>query len=291
MKKKILIIGYGYTAQHLSALLNEHNILVSATTRNPDKIQKFSTAAIKLIYLNPKQASINITDYDSILVSAPPNTDGTDPAIELIKHQLVKRKNQIKWVGYLSSTSVYGNHEGEWVNEESKPNIPGERGKRRLQAERSWMALFDEFNLPIHIFRLAGIYGPERNSLVKILRGKTTSIIKKGQVFSRIHVEDICKALYESIKHPTPGEIYNLADDLPCAPDLVDEYAAQLLEIKPLIKIPYEKAVLPPLAKEFYQDCRKVKNTKAKNKLILRLSYPSYKEGLLTLYQHLKNDT
>ncbi|OAJ33308.1 SDR family oxidoreductase [Piscirickettsia salmonis] len=284
MTKKILIIGYGYTAQHLSTILNEHNIVVSATTRNSDKIKKFPGSPVKLILLDPKKANIDIPNYDSILISAPPNSDGADPVFELTKDQLIKCKNQIKWIGYLSSTSIYGDHKGEWVNENSKPNTPGERGKRRLRVERSWLSLFEEFSLPIHIFRLAGIYGPDRNSLVRIMNGKNTSVIKKGQIFSRIHVEDICRALYESMKNPTPGEIYNLADDLPCAPELVDKYAAKLLSKPPLIRTPFDKAILSPMAKAFYQDCRKVNNKKFKIKFNFKLRYPSYKEGLKSLH-------
>ncbi len=287
MTKKILIIGYGYTAQHLSVMLNEHKIVVSATTRNPDKIKKLSRLPVKLLLLDPKKTNIDITNYDSILISVPPNPDGTDPVFELIKGQLTKCKSQIKWIGYLSSTSVYGDHKGEWVNENSKPNTPGERGKRRLKVENSWMSLFDEFSLSIHVFRLAGIYGPNRNSLVRILNGKNNSVIKKGQIFSRIHVEDICRALYESMKNPTPGEIYNLADDLPCAPELVDEYATKLLNKPPLMRIPFNDAILSPMAKAFYQDCRKASNKKLKTKFHFKLRYPSYKEGLKSLHTSL----
>ena len=280
MIKRILIIGYGYTAQHLATILNHRNIIVSATTRNPDKINKTAGSPTELILLDPKKASIAITNYDSILITAPPNYDGTDPILELIKEQLIQLRRHIKWIGYLSSTSVYGDHKGKWVNENSKPNSPGQRGKRRLSVEHSWLSLFNEFALPVHIFRLAGIYGPDRNSLVKILNGKNTSVIKEGQVFSRIHVEDIGRALCESMKNPTPGEIYNLADDLPCAPELVDEYAAKLLGKKPLIQIPFDEATLSPMAKEFYRDCRKVSNKKFKTKFNFNLLYPSYKEGL-----------
>lgn len=287
MIKKILIVGYGYTAQHLTTMLNQHNAIVSATTRNPVKIKEYRESPAELILLDPKLANIDITNYDSILISAPPNTDETDPILELIKGQLVKCRNQIKWIGYLSSSSVYGDHKGEWVNENSKPNALGERGKRRLKVERSWLSLFKEFSLPIHIFRLAGIYGPDRNVLVRILNGKNTSVIKKNQVFSRIHVDDICRALYESMKNPTPGEIYNLADDLPCAPELVNEYATKLLSKPPLIHIPFDEADLSSMAKEFYQDCRKVSNKKFKTIFNFNLRYPSYKEGLNSLHSNL----
>jgi nucleoside-diphosphate-sugar epimerase len=287
MTKKMLIVGYGYTAQHLATRLTKHNIIVSATTRNPNKIKEFTGSPAELILLEPKRVSIDITNYDSVLISAPPNSDGTDPILDFIKDQLFKYKNKIKWLGYLSSTSVYGDHKGEWVNENSKPNAPGEKGKRRLKVEHSWLSLFHKFNLPIHIFRLAGIYGPDRNSLVRILNGKSTSIIKKSQIFSRIHVEDICRALYESMKNPTPGEIYNLADDLPCAPELVDEYAAELLSKPPLTQIPFDEAILSPMAKEFYQDCRKVSNKKFKTKFNFNLRYPNYKEGLNSLHSDL----
>ena len=287
MIKEILIVGYGYTAQHLSTTLNKHNINVSATTRDSIKIQKNRKSAVKLILLEPHKASIDIKKYDAILFTAPPNSDGTDPLLELMKDQLIQYKSQITWIGYLSSTSVYGDHKGKWVDENSKPNAKGERGKKRMAVELSWLALFEEFSLPIHIFRLAGIYGPSRNSLAKILNGKNTSVIKKGQVFSRIHVSDICRALYESIKRPTPGEIYNLSDDLPCAPELVDEYAAMLLKKPPLMHIPFDEACLSALAKEFYQDCRKVSNKKFKSRFNFKLLYPNYKTGLNSLYNNL----
>ncbi len=280
MTKKILIIGYGYTAQHLSAMLGEADIVVTATTRNPDKIQQWQGSSVNLLLLDSKKLAINLSEYDYILISAPPYLDGKDPVFDLLKDQLIACGDKIKWIGYLSSTSVYGDHEGGWVDEGSRLISPGDRGIRRIKAENSWMSLFDEFKLPIHIFRLAGIYGPNRNALVRIMNGKTTSIIKEGQVFSRIHVEDICRSLYESMKNPTPGEVYNLVDDLPCAPELVDECAAQLLRKPPLIKIPYEEADLSPMMKEFYQCCRKVSNKKFKAKFTFNLRYPSYKEGL-----------
>lgn len=287
MIKKILILGYGYTAQHLSIILNEHHIAVSATTRNPDTINKFSGSAVKLILIDIQKANIDISHYDAILITAPPNSDGTDPVLEWIKESLIQYRNQIQWIGYLSSTSVYGDHKGAWVNEHSQPNAIGARGSRRLQAENSWMSLYHEFNLPLHSFRLAGIYGPDRNSLVTILNGKNSSAIKDGQIFSRIHVNDICRALYASMADPTPGEIYNLADDLPCAPELVNAYAAKLLNKAPPIRIPFDKANLSPRAKRFYHDCRKVSNMKFKTRFNFKLKHPNYKEGLESLHKQL----
>ncbi|MCH9770356.1 MAG: SDR family oxidoreductase [Gammaproteobacteria bacterium] len=287
MINKILMIGYGYTAQYFSSILLKHDISVRATTRDGDKIKQWAGSPIKLILLKPNEYPINITGYNYILISAPPNTDGSDPIIESLKNQLIEHKNEIQWIGYLSSTSVYGDHKGKWVDEKSMPITPGERGIRRLKAENIWMSLFENHSLPVHIFRLAGIYGPNRNSLVRIINGKNTTIVKEGQIFSRIHIEDICRALFESLKQPTPGEVYNLADDLPSAPELVDDYAAQLLKKPDLIKLPFEKTKLSPTAKEFYQHCRKVSNVKLKKKFNFNLHYPSYKDGLKKLHRDL----
>lgn len=291
MLQKILIIGFGYIAQNLSSILADKNIAISATTRSPNTMDAWKNTPINLIQYNINAAPLDTSKYDFILITTPPNIDKTDPGLALIRQQLIQNQGQTKWIAYLSSTSIYGDHQGQWVDEYSKPINPGERGKSRIQIENNWLSLFDEFNLPIHIFRLSGFYGPNRNSLSRILNGKTTSIIKEGHIFSRIHVDDACCALYKSMENPTPGEIYNLADNVPCPPELVDEYAVQLLGKPPLTKIPIKEANLSPTAREFYQGSKKVCNKKIKQRLDFQLMYPSYKEGLLSLYEKLPSNT
>ena len=190
------------------------------------------------------------------------------------------RTQPIDWIGYLSATSVYGDHNGEWVSEKSstRPNSP--RGKARLLCEQQWLDFAQNLNLPLVIFRLSSIYGPQRNALEKIGNGSVQIIDKPGCVFSRIHVDDICRALIASM-HPLPSlSIYNIADDTPTDSATVTEYAYQLLGLTPPPRINYDDAELSPMAREFYQDNKRVSNQKLKHDLKLPLLYPTYKEGL-----------
>jgi nucleoside-diphosphate-sugar epimerase len=288
MIKKILILGYGYTAQHLTTLLLENTDSVSATTRTTNQQKATINSRVILIPFSLAAISDEINQASHILISTPPNQNGLDPAFALIKDLLVEHKAHIKWIGYLSATSVYGDHAGKWVTEDSNLNSPGESGTRRIKAEKSWLSIYADHGLPIHIFRLAGIYGPKRNNLVRILEGKHSSIVKKGHVFSRIHVDDINRALCESMNCPTPGEIYNLADDLPCAPEEMDALAASLLKKPTMTLIPYSQAELSQPMKAFYNACKRVSNQKFKRRFNFELRYPSYKEGLLAIHKQLE---
>lgn len=288
MRKKILILGYGYTAQYLTKLLIKNNDLVIATTRQTIPKGSSTKTSVNLIPFNEDEIGAAIKKSNYILISTPPNHNGTDPAFSVIKEQLINCKSSIKWVGYLSATNVYGDHNGEWVNEDSALNTPGEMGARRIKAEKSWLSLYDEHKLAIHIFRLAGIYGPNRNRLVNLLQGKRCALVKKGHVVSRIHVEDISCVLYASMTCPTPGEIYNVADDFPCATEEVDTFATRLLHQSTLRSVPVEQSVIAKQSKAFYQGCKRVSNQKIKDKLSFKLLYPSYEQGLLALYEQLE---
>ena len=291
MNNKVLILGFGYTAQHLSDLLINHGYSITATSRDPAKIDAWRHSPINLIPFSKQAIESTLETANYLIISTPPNQEGRDPSFLIVREYLKAQTIKPQWIGYLSATSVYGDHKGGWVNEQSPCKTPQNRGMRRAAVEDNWLSLFNKFNLPIHIFRLAGIYGPDRNSLTKILNRKNHSIVKKDQVFSRIHVDDICRALFESMQHPTPGEIYNLADDYPCAPEDVDAYAAQLLNHPPLEQIPYESSNLSPMAKSFYQQCRRVSNEKFKNQFNFQFKYPSYKEGLDSIYKKIKSSS
>jgi len=287
MKQKILILGFGYTAEYLSKSLIQNNFKVTGTTRDNNKITLWKTHDVQLLLFEINTIKAKISECSYILISIPPGFDGKEPIFSILKDSFIENYSHIKWIGYLSSTGVYGDHQGKWVNERSLFKQPGTKGRNRINAENKWMSLFNEFQLPVHIFRLSGIYGQNRNNLTRILNGKTFTVIKKGQIFSRIHVEDISKALMASIKKPTPGEIYNISDDYPCSPEKVDEYAAKLLSYPSLKHIPFEQAELSEIAKEFYKDSRKVSNAKLKTTFNLKLNYPTYKEGLYALFQTL----
>jgi nucleoside-diphosphate-sugar epimerase len=247
-------------------------------------MQKWKESPIDVFLHDFNKIEHAIKECSHILISVPPNFDGTEALFNGVKDRLLKEINHIEWVGYLSSTSVYGNHDGLWVNEDSASKMPGPKGQRRLISENRWMSLFTEYGLPVHIFRLGGIYGPNRNGLIRLLNGKKQTVVKAGQFFSRIHVTDIARALLVSMNKTTPGMIYNLVDDGPSAPENVDCYAANLLHMPAPALIPFEKATLPAGMAAFYHDSKKVSNRKFKRAFGFCFLYPTYKEGLSSLF-------
>ena len=200
-----------------------------------------------------------------------------DPVYEKFAEDIIARSINLSWVGYLSTTSVYGNHDGQWVDEKTPVNPSSNRGLLRVNAENTWARIN---NLPLHIFRLAGIYGAGRSPLDKIRSGKAQLINKPGQFFSRIHVEDIAQVLKASIEMPNRGSIYNVCDDMPAAPDEVLAYAAKLLNYPEPPRIDFEEAELSPMAKSFYSDNKRVSNHLIKNEFSLALKFPNFKAGL-----------
>jgi nucleoside-diphosphate-sugar epimerase len=189
----------------------------------------------------------------------------------------------LRWVGYLSTTGVYGDCGGAWVDEATEPRPAGERGRRRLQAEEGWLALHRSAHLPLHIFRLAGIYGPGRSPLDAVRAGTARRIDKPGHVFSRIHVDDLAAVLRASMARPDPGAIYNLCDDAPAAPGEVIAHAAALLGVAPPPIVEFAAATLSPMARSFYDDNKRVCNRRIKTALGVTLRYPSYREGLAAI--------
>ncbi len=255
VQKHLYCYGLGYCAQHLVDELDRSAWQVSHSVRE-------GFASLKL----PE----NITH---VLISIPPQ-DGVD--IVLQHHlQALQALPNLQWVGYLSSTVVYGDHDGAWVDETAALRSITVRGKARIKAEQAWM----DSGLPVNVFRLSGIYGPGRNALLQLQRGTAKRIYKENHVFSRIHVADIVAMLQASIAHEEAGEIYNVADDMPAAQHEVVAYAAELLGIDPPPLVPFEKAELSPMAASFYQDSRKINNRKLKA-LLPELRYPDYKIGL-----------
>ena len=277
----ILCFGFGFSARALCASLQATGWRVSATSRSAEGLAEISAAGGTAIAFG---AAIDLRSISHILISAPPGKDG-DPVLARYGEDLARHAKSIAWVGYLSTTGVYGDAGGAWVDETSPLAPNTERGHRRLDAETSWLNLWRDHGLPVHLFRLAGIYGPGRNQLLAVLDGTARRIIKPGQIFSRIHVADIAGIVDASISHPKPGEAYNVCDDEPCPPQTVVAYAAELLG-KPLPpEIPFEQANLSPMARSFYADSKRVSNHKVKTELGYRLLYPSYREGLRALVQ------
>ena len=276
MGKVLLSIGHGFSASVLGAQLIKDGWIVYGTTRSVEKAKKLNNGGVNSIIWPGTDLTPYIQKATHILTSVSPNSQG-DPVLN--QYNEILSKNTFDWVGYLSTTGVYGNHNGGWVDENSplKPNTT--RGKLREEAELSWSKL----NINLHIFRLAGIYGPGRGPFSKVRNGTARRIIKEGQLFSRIHVDDIAQVLLASIRYPRQGAIYNVCDDNPAPPEDVISYAAELLDMPIPIAIDYDKAEMSPMARSFYAENKRVSNELIKKELGVELKFPDYKAGLQSL--------
>ncbi len=213
-----------------------------------------------------------------VLLSIPPGAEG-DPAFR--QHaQDIAAAGTVKWVGYFSTTGVYGNRDGDWVDETSDLRPGNERSQRRVDAERDWLSWGDRHGISVQIFRLPGIYGPGRSAVDQVKSGTARRISKPGHVFSRIHVEDIATTVAASIARAQPGGIYNVCDDEPAAPGDVVAYVCELLSREPPPEIPYDEADMSPMAKSFWSDNRRVRNDRMKQDLGVRLDFPDYRIGI-----------
>ena len=279
MTKRLLSLGHGYSAQALARQLLPQGWTVIGTTRDPGKAERFRAEGVVPLLWDRMAVEEALGRVSHVLISAGPDSDG-DPSLRLCGPAMAERAAQLDWVGYLSTTGVYGDHGGGWVDEDT-PLTPGtRRGAMRLAAEDAWRAIPD---LPLHIFRLAGIYGPGRGPFAKVRAGTARRIVKPGQVFSRIHVEDIAQVLETSIRQPDPGAIYNLCDDDPAPPQEVILHAAELLGVTPPPEEPFESAEMGAMARSFYAESKRVSNRRIKEELGVRLYYPDYRAGLAAL--------
>ncbi len=277
----LLCLGYGFCAKQLAAELMENGWGVTGSTRTADSLAKIDATGAKGVLFGDG-GKIEPSELDRtthLLISAPPRDHG-DPVVAAHKDDLIARKDQLGWIGYLSTTGVYGNRDGGWVDEGSALKPTSDRARRRVEAERQWLALHHDHGLPVHIFRLAGIYGPGRNQLVSLQQGKARRIDKPGQMFSRIHVEDVAEVLKASIAHNAPGAVYNVCDDEAAVPADVVAFAAELLGVTPPPLVAFDDAEMSEMAKSFYNDNKRVRNTRIKKDLGVTFKYPTYREGL-----------
>lgn len=276
----LIIFGMGYSC---TTLVRRHGhdlpTPIISTTRSPEKAATLHSLGVTPRVFPGTDMRPDLAKATHILISAGPD-EGRDPVLKHLHDEIAAVARSLKWVGYLSTTGVYGHHGGDWVDESTPLNPATKRGKARVVTEGEWQALMRDHGLPLHIFRLPGIYGPGRGPFEKVRNGTAKRIIKPGQVFSRIHVEDIAQALVASMKAPNPGAIYNICDDDPAAPEDVIAYAAQLLD-KPLPPAtPFDEAEMSPMARSFYAESKRVSNARMKRELGVELRYPTYKAGL-----------
>jgi len=280
--KKLFCFGFGYTAAFLASALLGDGWDISGTTREEAKYARLKAGGIHPYFFERTHPIVDplglLKDTTHLLLSIPPGDRG-DPVAYVHGDEIARLKN-LEWVGYLSTTGVYGDCDGHWVDEHSPVAPTSQRGSRRAIAEQQWLDLWRAEGVPVHIFRLSGIYGPGRNALETVRAGTARRIDKPGHAFNRIHVDDIVQVIKASIAQPCPGAVYNLADDEPVPSHEVIAYACELLgkEIPPLI--PFDQADMAPIARSFYLDNKRVRNDKIKTDLGVNLKYPSYKTGI-----------
>jgi len=280
---KLFCFGLGYSALALAETLLAEGWGVAGTCRAAEKQADFARRSIEALLFESDRplAESAFEGVTHVLQSIPPGAEG-DPVLAMHGAMLARRR-QIRWFGYLSTTGVYGDRGGDWVEEHDDLQPTGERGRRRVAAEVGWSRLLYAEGLPLHVFRLAGIYGPGRSALDSLRAGTAKRVIKPGQVFSRIHVADIVQVLHASMARPNAGSVYNVCDDDPAPPWEVVEYAAELLGIPAPPAVPFEQAELSDMARSFYDDNKRVRNERIKRELGVQLMYPSYREGLRAL--------
>ncbi len=277
-KQHLLALGFGFTAAELSRAVIAQGWRMTGTTRSAGKLEDIAKTGADAVLWPGTDLGPLLQTVTHIVSSVPPRDSG-DPAYDLLKAH-IGQMPALRWVGLLSTTGVYGDHNGDWVDENT-PLVPnGHRGGLRAGQNAKWLSLWREHDLPIHVFRLAGIYGPGRSALDKIRDGTARRIVKPGQMFSRIHVEDIVQVLLASIARPAPGTAYNVADNKPCPPQDVIEEAANLLNAPVPPDIDFETADISPMARSFYADNKRVRNTRIKEELGVTLRYPDYHAGL-----------
>jgi len=285
----IFCFGFGQVAKNFIKKLSieKYNINLSTTSRSESSKQTFKGINYNSYLFNNKKFDqnllIKLKEADHILISIPPENQ-EDLVIKNFSKFIESSK--VKWITYLSATSVYGDHKGEWVNENSKTSPISKKGVARLKAECSWTFLEKNKKLPIQIFRLSGIYSNEKNILVRLKLGDVKLINKRDHYFSRIHVEDIANILFKSLSKFKSGEVYNLSDDKPSSSDEITLFGAKILNIKNIEKIEVDE-IRNKMLKDFYKESKKVSNKKVKNYFNYNLKFPSYIEGLTHIRDNL----
>ena len=283
--KRLFCFGYGFSASALGALLGPAGWALAGTCRTPGGCRALADAGVDAGPFS-RQAPLGdaarcLAGATHLLLSIPPDGEG-DPALDCHGADIAALPG-VEWIGYLSTTGVYGDTGGAWVDENAAPAPTSARAKRRVEAERGWLAFGDKHGLAVHICRLAGIYGPGRSALATVRRGEAKRIDKPGHVFSRIHVADIAQVLAASIARPRPAAIYNVCDDEPAPAADVVAHACALLGVAAPPLRPLDDADLSPMARSFYADNRRVSNARIKSELGVTLRFPDYRAGLANL--------
>lgn len=282
MTKRLYIFGLGYAGLAIARAAMARGYAVAGTVRSDDKVAPLEREGIAVELFGSDSAALRAASH--ILCTIAPDEDD-DPAL---RHCAAIAPLKPAWIGYLSTTGVYGDAQGGWVDETTPPAPVQPRSVRRLAAERAWQSLGEHWDAPVHLFRLPAIYGPGRSALDQVRAGTARRIDKKGQVFSRIHLEDLAAAVVASMARPAPrpGRTYNVADAEPASQADVIAYACELLGllVPPLMSWDAAAAELSDMARSFYAESRRVRAEGFKRELGVVLKYPSYREGLRAIH-------
>ncbi len=279
---RLFVFGLGYSAGAFARAFAPQAAWVGGTVRVPDRPAGQGIATIPWDGSAPDAAVAEaLATATHLIVSIPPGE--SDPVLAHFGAAIAAAPT-LQWLGYLSTVGVYGNYGGAWVSEATTPHPRAERAVQRLAAEKAWQGLAGGRGVPLAVFRLAGIYGPGRNALVNLAAGRAHRMVKPGQVFNRVHVDDIVAVLSAAVARRAAG-LFNVADDEPAPPQDVVAFAAELMGIDPPPEIRFEEADLSPMARSFYGDNKRVQNRRIRQELGIRLRYPSYREGLSTLWR------
>ena len=278
---KLFCFGFGYSAAALATRLHGRADVAIAGTRTratTDTTDGIPIAAYQSDARSPAVIDL-LTGATHVLISIPPDIEGC-AALRHFGDDLAALPSLV-WVGYLSTIGVYGDHKGAWIDEDTPVKPASERSLRRWQAEQGWRSFGQASRKSVQVFRLPGIYGPGRSVLDNLRAGTAKRMIKPGQVFNRIHVDDIAQALDVAMLRPTQHDLFNITDDEPCPPEDVVAYGAELLGLPPPPETAFEGARLSPMAASFYAENKRVRNSRLKQSLGVSLIYPTYREGLL----------
>ncbi len=282
-EKHLFCFGYGYSCDYIGhELMQRGGWRISGTTRDLNRKKELRARGVQahlFDYDMPLADPANaLKDVTHIIISTPPSDSG-DPSFNTHAQDILNLP-KLEWLGYLSTTGSYGDRGGGWVDESSELRPTTKRGSRRMNVEKQWLSLYKSHGLPVHIFRLAGIYGPGRSALDSVRSVIARRIDKPGHYFNRVHVEDLVQALIASMLNNNAGEAYNICDDLPVPSHEVIDYACKLLGLESPPLIPFDKVDLAPIHQSFYADNKRVRNDKMKKELGITLKYENYKQGL-----------
>jgi nucleoside-diphosphate-sugar epimerase len=284
----LLIFGLGYSASRFVARQRQHFATVTATVR---EVVERRAGDTRVIPFDGRRGSPELDDAvqraTHVLVSIPPN-DAGDPVLRHLSTR-IRAAPRLEWIGYLSTVGVYGDFDGAWVDEDTPIRPVAPRNRRRAAVEAGWIDLAGHRATPVQVFRLSGIYGPGQNAVENMKDGSARRIVKPGQVFNRIHVDDIAGAVLAGMGRPSVGPLVNVTDDEPAPPQDVVSYAAELLGLPPPPEIAFDDAQLSPMGRSFYAENKRVSNRRMRSDLGYNLRFPTYREGLRGILEQSKS--